>query len=179
MVSSCKCQTDRGVYSLPKLHQTQVQGLQDALERTTIPINKSRKNSGVGRTQVFGNIPRRNKGFGPASNNGKYPEIYRLLRELGNEIVPFKYDGIQLNHNYVSLPHVDKNNFGHSLTVSFGRFRGGYLIIDGRRYNTKMTPILFNGALLEHYNTPISGDRYSLVFFRSRSPQRCCCTEFM
>ena len=164
------------IYRLPRLDRNNqtIAGLLTELGKITIPVNSGRKNSGVGRTQVFGKISRRNLGFGEASNNKKFPRLYELLRELGDEIVPFKYDAIQLNHNYESLPHRDKNNCGLSLIVSFGKYRGGRLFIDGRPYSTKMHPIVFDGSALEHYNDEIHGDKYSVVYFRARKSGRVC-----
>jgi len=41
------------------------------------------------------------------------------------------------------------------------------LVIAGEPFQTRYNPIIFNGALSDHYNKPITGQRYSLVYFVS------------
>jgi hypothetical protein len=143
--------------------------LLDILSRMTVHINYHRKNSGIGRTQVFGLTDRRSLGYGPVVNNKKYPELYKALKTLGNSIVPFDFDCIVLNHNYITKPHRDKNNKGESLIISFGNYQGGELVINGEVVDTKLTPVIFDGSLLEHYNFPlITGNKYSVVFFSNK-----------
>jgi len=139
------------------------------ITNTTIRITDSRKNSGTGRSQVFGYGNIRGKGFGEFKNNTTYPDLYRALLIFGMKIVPdyIPFTAIQVNHNYKTKKHIDGNNIGLSLAVSFGDFTGGELVVGGKDYQTKEYPIIFNGALSEHFNRPISGDRYSLVFFVS------------
>jgi hypothetical protein len=139
------------------------------ISNTTIRITDSRKNSGVGRTQVFGYGNIRTKGFGEFKNNTDYPELYRALLIFGMKVVPdyIPFTAIQVNHNYKTKKHIDANNIGLSLAVSFGNFTGGELVIGNKEYQTKLHPVIFNGALSEHFNKPIKGDRYSLVFFVS------------
>lgn len=137
------------------------------ISNTTIRITDSRKNSGAGRSQVFGYGNIRGKGFGEFKNNTSYPELYRALLIFGMKIVPdyIPFTAIQVNHNYKTKKHIDINNIGLSLAVSFGDFTGGELVIGSNSYQTKEYPVIFNGALTEHFNQPIKGDRYSLVFF--------------
>ena len=47
------------------------------LEQTTIAINTSRTNSGVGRTQCFGIINNR-RGLNPAKNNFRFPYLFKF-----------------------------------------------------------------------------------------------------
>lgn len=137
------------------------------LEKTTIQLSSNRKNSGHGRSQSFGYGNTRKTGFTNFKNNAKYPELYKMLLHLGKQIVPkeIPFTSVVVNHNYQTKKHIDKNNIGYSLTLSFGNFTGGELVIDGDKYQTKDNPIIFNGALNEHYNQPIQGQRYSLVYF--------------
>lgn len=143
------------------------------IESKTIRINYSRTNSGVGRTQVFGYGARRGLGFGEFKNNRENPDLYRVLVQLGEKIVPpfIPFTAIQVNLNYQTSKHIDKNNIGLSLSVSFGDFTGGELVIAGNPFQTRLSPIIFNGALNEHFNQPITGDRYSLVFFVNAPPK--------
>jgi len=97
----------------------------------------------------------------------KYPEIYEEIIRIGKDICPFEPQTIQLNHNLTCPKHKDKNNISPSVLVSFGEYTGGYIVIEEKIYNAKNTPIIFNGALLEHYNTPdLEGNKYSLVYFK-------------
>ena len=75
--------------------------------------------------------------------------------------------GFLRDYNYKTKKHIDGNNIGRSLAISFGDFTGGELVVEGREYQTKLHPLIFNGALKEHYNRPIHGDRYSLIYFVS------------
>ena len=139
------------------------------ISQTTIRINDARKNSGVGRTQVFGYGNRRQLGFGEYANNRDYPELYKALVVFGSKVVPsyIPWTAIQVNHNYKTKKHIDGNNTGLSLAVSFGDFTGGELVIEDKEYQTRLHPVIFNGALKEHFNRPIKGNRYSLVYFVS------------
>lgn len=94
----------------------------------------------------------------------KYPEIYEELKQIGNHF-NFSFKSIQVNKNLVCPPHRDKKNVGESLLVSFGVYTGGEIIVNDIEYNAFEKPIIFNGALLEHYNKEIVGTKYSLVFF--------------
>jgi PKD repeat protein len=143
--------------------------LLEKITSITIPNNSSRVNSGYGRTQVFGYGNVRSIGYGMFANNKRYPELYGLLVELGKMIVPdeIPWTTIQVNHNYKTKKHIDKNNRGYSLSLSFGNFTGGELVVNGNEYQTKNNPLIFNGSLNEHYNKPIKGNRYSLVYFTS------------
>jgi len=140
------------------------------ISNTTIQITKSRQNiSGIGRSQPFGYGNKIAREFGEYRNNKTYPELWEALVTLGKAIVPdyIPWTGIQVNHNYESKKHTDGKNRGLSLAVSFGDFTGGELVIEDKEYQTKLHPVIFNGALREHFNKPITGNRYSLVYFVS------------
>lgn len=139
------------------------------IKKTTIRKNSNRKNSGTGRSQVFGWGDRRGLGFGPFANNKKFPMLWRVLAEFGAMAVPHEisFTAIQVNFNYQTTEHIDKNNIGLSYSISFGDFDGGELVVEGVPFQTRLAPLIFNGALMKHYNNPIIGNRYSLVFFVS------------
>ena len=90
-------------------------------------------------------------------------EIIHVLYVL--ECIPgdFPFSSIQVNHNPAVHPHRDKNG-GKSLALSFGSFEGGVLVIDGAAVDSYQNAILFDGAK-EHYVTPHSGNRWSMVIF--------------
>ena len=139
------------------------------IQETTIGVNLNRVNSGKGRSQVFGYGNRRGLGYGAFANNSKNSELWKAMVILGKKIVPsyIPWTAIQVNHNYKTKKHIDGNNIGLSLSLSFGDFEGGELVIGNTPYQTKLHPVIFNGALTEHFNKPISGNRYSLVYFIS------------
>ena len=143
------------------------------IEKKAVRMNYARKNSGSGRTQVYGYGSRRTLGFGEFKNNIVNPELYQVLVQFGKMAIPpyIPWTAIQVNHNYQTNPHVDGNNIGLSYSVSFGDFTGGELVVEGEPFQTRYSPIIFNGSLNEHYNKPISGDRYSLVYFVSAPPK--------
>ena len=96
----------------------------------------------------------------------KHPNVYEELIRVGKLICPFEFTSIQVNNNLVCPKHVDSNNIGDSLLVSCGDYEGCNIVVDGKEYDTKYAPVIFNGSQLEHYNTPLlSGDKYSLIYF--------------
>ena len=101
----------------------------------------------------------------------KHPEIYEELLTIGKLICPFDFTSIMVNNNVVCPKHKDNNNVGDSLLVSLGEYEGCNIIIDNKEYNTRYSPVVFNGSKLEHWNTPlISGNKYSLIFFSIKYP---------
>merc|ERR1719277_2072190 len=56
----------------------------------------------------------------------RHPWLTRLLvGALRAESPDFPFTSIQLNYNYASRPHVDKNNLGTSYIVALGAHSGG------------------------------------------------------
>jgi len=99
----------------------------------------------------------------------KFQEIYQEIVRIGKLICPFDFTSIQMNKNLVCPIHTDRNNVAKSLLVSFGDYAGNNIIVNEKEYNTNCRPLIFNGAELEHYNSPqISGTKYSLIFFDSK-----------
>jgi hypothetical protein len=144
--------------------------LYEMLNEITIPIVKenNRHNFPRHRGGIFGLIRGRYKsGIGLSALSKQYPEIYKEIVKIGKEICPFHFTTIQINHNLVSTPHIDKNNVGEGLLVSFGDYEGGNIMIGGEEYDTKYRPTIFNGSKLEHYNTKFKGEhnKYSLIYF--------------
>ena len=109
------------------------------IEKKAVRMNYARKNSGSGRTQVYGYGSRRTMGFGEFKNNSVNPELYDVLVKLGAMIVPafIPWTAIQVNKNYQTKPHVDGNNIGLSYSVSFGDFTGGELVVEGEPFQTR------------------------------------------
>lgn len=118
---------------------------------------------------IFGMVrPRfKYKGYDELSlDSKKFPPIYEEIIRIGNVICPFKFNSIQVNKNLVCPSHLDGNNRGLSLLVSFGDYTGCTIVVKGISYDANCRPVIFNGALHEHYNTnDLIGTKYSLVFF--------------
>ena len=96
----------------------------------------------------------------------KMPEIYKEILKLGEIVCPFPFKSIHLNHNVVCPKHLDSNNVGESLLISFGDYQGCNIVIEDTIYDAKHTPIIFNGSKLTHWNTDdLQGNKYSLVYY--------------
>jgi len=160
--------------ALTKLNDEVVEWINEVLlptiKKRCVKISMGRTNSGIGRTEVYGYGARRCRSDDFYASNKLNAELFHLLLLLGDKIVPkiLPFTSIQVNHNYQTKPHQDKNNVGISLTLSFGDFTGGELVVGGIPYQTKNSTLIFNGGLEEHYNNPIIGDRYSITYFVSK-----------
>ena len=144
------------------------------LEDTKTPVYTNKQ----GRALTFGKhkgmtlgyiTARITKEFGLSRHTKMFPELYELLKKIGDKIVPFQWDGIQLNDNVVCPRHKDRGNVGNSVIFSIGEYEGGELIIEGfGEYDTNCNPLMFDGKNNYHYNNVIkSGHKYSFVFFKN------------
>ena len=128
--------------------------------------NQSRLGFPTHRGCVFGMVkPKFRRDVQLSYYSRKCPEIYAELCRIGKLICPFEFKTIQVNHNLVCPPHIDRANKSESILVSFGEYTGGLIVIEGKEYNAYHTPIQFDGSKQLHWNTPIQGNKYSLVFF--------------
>lgn len=128
-------------------------------------INNGAQNSRCGFPDyygcVFGIIKARFKHtIGLSFHSKKYPHIYEELKKIP---VPIEYTSIQINKNLVCPPHVDKHNIGLSYIISYGDYVGGELVVEGIPHDTR-TGLIFDGKK-EHWNTPMTGNKYSVTFF--------------
>lgn len=142
------------------------------LENTCVTLASNKmgraRSFGTHRGMILGMIKGRAKPIYALSYvTKKYPELYKAVMKLGHKIVPFEFNAIQVNHNVVCPPHLDKGNKTESVIVSMGDYEGCNLVIeDHGEFNTNCKPLVFNGKTHLHWNTPlISGTKYSLVFF--------------
>ena len=63
-----------------------------------------------------------------ATYSRRSPWLTRLLAAFCHKENPsFKFTSIQVNKNYASRPHVDRNNLGESLIIGLGNYTGGDL----------------------------------------------------
>ena len=127
-----------------------------------------------------------------------HPWLVRLLSSFARKSHPdFEFTSIQVNKNYASRAHVDKNNLGDSLIIGLGNYSGGDLWVHsdagkeafelqedvpsmyhykaGATYPGSLLDLrgqwrYFNGNRL-HYTRPFEGDRFTLVYYTcSRYP---------
>jgi hypothetical protein len=144
------------------------QELYKELQKITIPIKQNRSNRrgfpkhrattfGISRARYSGKI-------GSSWATLRWPHIWKLIQKLGNYL-HFEFTSVQLNHNVTCPPHKDTNNVCNSFLISFGKYTGGEIVINGETKNAYHNPIIFNGYELEHYNLPHDGEKYSLIFF--------------
>lgn len=148
-----------------------VKKLLESLQTTNLPIYKKRLNTGGdGITHCFGKYRvRKRMGLFESVNNARYPELYDAIKEFGEKyVIPTlgNYTSIQVNKNYKTKPHIDRNNVGNSYIIGLGDYGGGQLVINSYKHNIKYQPILFNGSEWKHSTEPFTGDRFSLVFFK-------------
>jgi len=145
--------------------------LYSMLEEISVPI-KNQTNGRRGflnhRSMTLGiTTGRFNNKTGLSSNTKKYPEIYEEVIRIG-KLFSFEFTSIHVNHNVTCPKHKDENNKGNSLLLSFGDYTGGNIIVDEKKYDANCCGLLFNGSLLEHYNTDdLVGNKYSLVYYNS------------
>lgn len=161
---------DNGVITLPPISPDDINVLYELLEGVNIPYKRGQNNRRgfpVHRAVSYGFIRKRFTGkYELSSASLKNPEIYKELLNLGHSICPFVFNAIHVNNNVTCPPHKDSKNQGKSLIVSFGDYEGCKLIINGKEYDTNCQPTIFDGSMLEHYNTPLlGGNKYSIVFF--------------
>jgi hypothetical protein len=145
--------------------------LYSMLEEISVPM-KNNTNGRRGfpnhRSMTLGiTTGRFNNKTGLSSNTKKYPEIYEEIIRIG-KLFSFEFTSIHVNHNVTCPKHKDENNKGNSLLLSFGDYTGGNIIIDNTKYDANCCGLLFNGSLLEHYNTDdLVGNKYSLVYYNT------------
>ena len=122
----------------------------------------------------------------------RFPWLTRLLALFGRQQHPdFAFTSIQVNVNYASRPHVDRNNLGQSYIIGLGCYTGGELWVHDETGNESLALqedigleklyrkgtlwrgryidicgkwAKFNGNKL-HCTKPFKGTRYSLVYY--------------
>jgi len=109
--------------------------------------------------------------------NKKFPELFDLLIQYGNMILPTGYDYscITVNRNVTSTKHKDINNYGLSCITGIGNYENGNLIIypneseERKEFNIKDNIVLFNGNKLYHQTGEFTGTRYCLIYYSQKN----------
>ena len=143
--------------------------LYSMLEQISIPflhITKNRRGFKLHRAITLGLTKARFKRIvGLSYQSKKYPQLYDEVVRIGN-LLNFEFTSIHCNHNVICPKHKDNNNKGNSLLLSFGEYTGGNIMIEDKKYDANCNAIIFNGSLLEHWNTDdLVGNKYSLVYY--------------
>lgn len=140
-----------------------------------IQINRERGNSGAGRTVCFGTVSKRCLPTGPSRWNNRRPDVWAELQKIAQSLpVPEGWTSCVVNQDFACLPHYDSGNVGPSLIVSFGCYTGGELVLEdasGCRtsVSTFLRPIVGDFSKTRHWTRPLSGVKFSLVYFTLQS----------
>ena len=146
------------------------------LSRQPLRLNENRACSGKGRTACFGIVnTRRSVASGFAAHNIHRPHLYKMLLDFGVTHVPIQWNAIQVNQNYQCKKHRDSGNVGISFIVAFGTYAGGNLRVyqqtrygeTATDYNIRHRPVTGIFSHFEHEVLPFTGDRFSLVYYKS------------
>jgi len=183
-------EADSGIKELPirnKAYYEKIKAeLLEELRNTTVPKLKGSKASPgratvigfTGRSMSFGYALRTFKGYGELVANKNHRELFELLVEFGNAVVPkgWQYETITLNEGVKAKKHKDNHNTGDSVIVGIGDFTGGDIKVwdtddkNGKVYNLHDQPLMFNGATHFHQTMPFKGERYTMIFYRQKKP---------
>ena len=148
------------------------------LTNKVLPNNFDRKQAGFGKSQTFGIQTRWSYIPWLGRMTWKRPRLWQLLLDFAEKHIPdFDWDAITVNDSYMSAPHKDKHNEGDSLTITFGDFTGGELMIEDPSGQPVAVPTRhsfyrFNGATTVHWTAPFQGRRFCLVFYRIKWPPK-------
>lgn len=179
---------------------TSLGAVQRALDLIELPSSANRTNViPNGQTEVQGllmGLYSYGGTLGVSAATTAHPQLCKLLVSALRAIdADFPFTSIQLNFNYASRPHVDKNNLGVSYIVGFGGYEGGELWLEdkdagdkavsctldaedydvsayypaGSSYVGRIEDINNNWTQFDgnklHCTQPFSGSRYSVIFF--------------
>lgn len=161
------------VVVMPTVCEARFARIHSMLEGITLRLltergRTSRRGFGTHRAATFGDVRTRSGTRVSLSHASKvHPDIHAELFALGAALAPeFAFTSVHVNKNVVCPPHKDANNVGRSMLVSFGEYEGCGLVVEGRPYDTRHTPHIFDGSRLEHWNSPtLVGTKYSLVYY--------------
>ena len=131
---------------------------------------------------VFGKIANPTSNWKPVDSRltRLYPKASKLVFKYMREHAPkgFTFDSITVNHNLKCKRHQDSKNAPASFITAVGDFTGGELMIENpktknrHKYITKNKFLVFNGKNYPHWNTPIHGDKFTLVAYNRHGSGR-------
>ena len=154
-------------------------------EPTGAPRYDNLQKSGTPHVNGFSEMIVLNVGGKISAATVKNPQVFPLCMEFlatcrGTEWL--EVTSIQVNKNFLTQAHRDKANAGMSALIAFGTFTGGDLLYwpqDNGGDEFQESPVekrnarqiqLFDGNKL-HATEEFVGERYSLVFFKTRGAE--------
>lgn len=152
--------------------QSKIHLIEDLLDKTTFPKVNRKGLSDNKQSQILtlGNIHRPFHGYCELKANKDHPELMKELIELCHLIDPnHVFSTITINKNVQCKPHIDRYNKGETIIIGLGRYEGGELVIEHTPFDIRHKPQYFNGARFTHWTKDWVGDRYSIMFYRSRN----------
>ena len=122
----------------------------------------------------LGVVHGRKEGIVSSSFGRKRPNLTKTLVNFAKAALPkdFHFTSIQVNKNYLSALHVDKNNLGPSYIVGVGDYEDGGLWVQTMGAvdcNHKWKN--FDGNI-PHCTLPYTGTRYTLIYFANQSYEK-------
>lgn len=157
----------------------ELQPLWQALEKIKIPYQSGTSGRAATfnkhRACTMGLIkPRGKKDFTLTAATKKWPEIAKMIYDLGKRICKVPFTSIHINESVCCPPHYDPVNSRDSTIISFGNYKGLLLEIENLgTFDTWCHPLQFSGSQHKHWNTALeSGKKYSLVFFYHDNPEK-------
>ena len=145
------------------------------LRETEFPRNTGRKNNlqpgqKFSYSMVLGKVKMMyGKGMAQSRHNKKHGELLTAARQLLKSHAPnYTFHSVTVNKNQQSARHTDKFNKGFSYIIGLGDYKGGELVFESGPYkgshNIRNRWLKFKGDH-PHYNTPFTGERYTLVYY--------------
>ncbi len=135
---------------------------------TSIRRKKIEKNNKRPKSMIAGKRFWR-QSWGKCRLSNEYPNLDNVLKEFISEYDnTFEYTTVTLNKNFECLPHFDSANVGESYIIALGNYTGGELNIEGTKYDIRGKWLKFNGSEKKHWVEPFIGDRYSLVYYKTK-----------
>jgi len=118
----------------------------------------------------LGVLSGRSAGIVVGQESKQRPNLTETLVNFAKHAVPdFEFTSIQVNKNYLSALHVDKNNLGPSYIVGVGDYTDGELWVQTEgEMDCHDKWIKFDGNH-PHCTMPYSGTRYTLIYFIQQS----------
>ena len=118
----------------------------------------------IGRTRTFGFGNKRNLGWAEFEANKQMPELFKLLVELGNSVVPigFFYNAITFNVGVQAKKHTDGLNNGFSVITGFGNYNGGKLKVYNKEDTEYVSHDIKNKSLMMDEDLDIANSNFDI-----------------
>ena len=160
---------------LEALQDPSYESVAAALDSVNVPVNVSRTNVKISDDQIvrgmcIGVVGGRAHGIITSKYARQRPHLTASLVNFAKKYAPdFPFTSIQVNKNYMSAMHVDKNNLGPSYIVGVGNYADGALWVQPKGdVDCRHKWVLFDGNI-PHCTLPYTGTRYTLIYFSQQS----------